>query len=484
VERLPTGVPGLDEVLGGGLPVGAAVLVAGPPGAGKTVLAQQVAFHHAAAGGRALFLTTLSESVDKLVRHGTGFAWFDPARLGREIAYLSLYDPIQADGLGGAVELVVREARAAGATLLVLDGMRAVHDLAPPVEVRRFLFRLGGQLALLGTTTLLVGEYALEETDRFAEFTIVDGVLRLARARVGARSARTLEVVKLRGVAALDGRHGFAIGSDGITVFPRQTALVQAVPYAIGDDRLSTGDPGLDAAVGGGLLAGSLTLLAGTPGTGKTLLGLQFLAAGRAGGQRGLLVTLDESRPHLERKAAAFGLADGGPFFDGARLDMLHAPAVELDPDALAARLRAAVGRGVARVVVDGVGGLEATVPPGPLAEYVVSVGNFLRGAGATTVLIQDELALVGAPIHVGNAAFAAAMDTVVLLRHLVVGNRLAVATLVAKVRDSAFDPTLRYHAIGPAGYRLGDAVGPEASLATVAPVGAPPRGAAPSGPV
>jgi circadian clock protein KaiC len=474
MERVSTGVPGLDAVLGGGVPVGATLLVAGPPGTGKTVLAQQIAFHHAAEGGRVVYLTTLSETVDKLVRHGASLSWFDPARLGREITYLNIFDALQAEGPGAAAALAVRELRAAGATLLVMDGLRTIHDLTSPHEMRRFLVGLGGQLGFLGATAVLVGQYSADETDGFAEFAVVDGIVVLARKRAGTRTARTLEVAKLRGAGVIDGPHSFAIESDGITLFPRQTALVQAVPYEVGPDRLSIGDEGLDAAMGGGLLTGSLSLLAGTPGTGKTLLALQFLASARDRGERGLLITLDESRPHLERKAAVFGLADAGPFFDGARVQMLHAPAVELDPDALAAAVRGAVAQAVTCVVLDGVSALEATMSAAALAEYVVSLTSFLRGAGATTVMIQDELTLVGSPIHVGNAAFAASMDNVVLLRHVVVGNSLAIATLVAKVRDSAFDPALRYHAIGPAGYRLGEPVGPEASLATVAPVGAP----------
>src|SRR5438477_12925445 len=108
MERLTTGVPGLDVVLGGGLPSRTIVLIGGPPGAGKTVLAEQILFHHAAAGRRGLFLTTLSEPHDKLIRHASGFGWFDPTRIGREVEFLSLYETALARRLGLALELIVR----------------------------------------------------------------------------------------------------------------------------------------------------------------------------------------------------------------------------------------------------------------------------------------------------------------------------------------------------------------------------------------
>jgi circadian clock protein KaiC len=457
VERVSTGVPGLDEVLAGGLPRGTVTLVGGRPGAGKTVLTQQILHHHVREGGRGLSLTTLSEPSDKLLRNIEGFAWFDPAVVGGGVVYLSLHQAIQEQGVAGAVEMVVREARRQRATFLVIDGFRAVHALAgSEVAVRRFVFDLGGQLGLLGVTTLLAGEYGREDTARFPEFTIADGVVALELGLDGVRETRTLQVAKLRGSGYLDGLHPLRIDDAGARVFPRQTAVARVTPYRIGDERVSTGVAGLDAMLGGGLLRNTMTLVLGTPGTGKTLLGLQFLDEGRCRGEPALLVTCDESPEHLELKAAHFGLGEGR--FFGPGVGVIYAPSVELDVDELAARIREAVAaRGVRRVVVDGVGNLEAALAPGRLNDYVVSLINYVRGQGITAMHIRDVPQLAGGPLNVGGLTYSATSDNVVLMHHVDLGGRLGYVTSVVNTRDSAFDHVVRHHTIDAGGIRIGE---------------------------
>jgi circadian clock protein KaiC len=351
----------------------------------------------------------------------------------------------------------VREVRAQRATLLVIDGFRAVHDLAASeLDVRRFIFELGGQLRMLETTTLLVGEYAPTDSARFPEFTIVDGIVLLDLGLGHVRETRTLQVTKLRGSGYLGGRHSFEITPDGAQVYPRQTAVARVTPYRLTDRRLSTGVEGLDAMLGGGILENAATLLVGTPGTGKTLVGLRFLEEGRRLGEPGLMVTCDESPEHLELKAAHFGLG-GGRYFDGL-VDVLYAPAVEMDVDALAARIRAATAaRGLRRIVIDGATNLESALDPARLNDYVVSLINYFRGHDVTSVYIRDVSQLAGGPLSVGGLTFSATACNVVLMHHIDLGGRLGYVVSVVKTRDSAFDPVVRHYAIDLDGIHVGE---------------------------
>jgi circadian clock protein KaiC len=457
---LATGVPGLDTVLGGGLPEGALLMIGGPPGAGKTVLAEQIAFHHVAGGRHALILTALSEPNEKLIRHIEGFSWFDRGRLGREIELLSLHEIVERDGITAAQEMIAGWARRHRGGLVVLDAIRGLSELGDdPLAFRKFLFGLGGQLGVLGATGLITGEYDRAKSGRLVEYTIVDGIVSLQLQLQRRRHLRSLEVVKLRGADFLNGAHTLCIDADGVSVYPRHTAIARVTDYAMGDGRTSTGIGGLDAMLRGGLIDHSLTLMVGTPGVGKTLLGLQFLADGARRGEPGLIATLDESPAHLEQKARRIGLDRAGrPFFDGELLDALWAPAVELDPDVLAARLRATVAaRPIRRVVLDAFSNLEPILGPDDLADYVVALTNFLRGHGVTSLLIRDVIELVGSTVSVGGLTFAATADNILVLRHVEIDNRLARVISVVKTRDSDFDPAVRRYSIGDDGLGIGE---------------------------
>jgi circadian clock protein KaiC len=457
VDRLITGVPGLDEVLGGGIPKGGIFLIGGQPGVGKTVLTQQLMYHHARLGGRGLFLTTLSEPVDKVLEHNQGFAWFDRALVGGAVAYLSIYDAVQQDGIANAVDVVVREMRRQEATLLIVDGFRAVHDLVDSeVDVRRFIFELGGRLRMLDATTLLVGEYSPTDSARFPEFTIVDGIVLLDLGLGQVRERRTLQVTKLRGSAYLGGRHAFEITGEGTRVYPRQTAVARVTPYRLTNRRISTGVADFDQMLGGGMLENSATLVVGTPGTGKTLLGLRFLDEGRRLGEPGAMVTCDESPEHLELKASHFGLG-GGRFFDE-KVHCIYAPAVEMDVDALAARIREAIAaHGLRRIVIDGAANLESALDPSRLNDYVVSLINYFRGHDITSIYVRDQHQLSGGPLNIGGLTFSATACNVMLLHHVDLGGRLGFVVSVVKTRDSAFDPVVRHFRIDLDGIHVGE---------------------------
>jgi circadian clock protein KaiC len=458
VERLTTGVTGLDLVVGGGLPEGGLLFLGGPPGAGKTLLSEQIAFHQASEGHSSLIVTALSEPHDKMIRHAEGFRWFDWSRVGREVEFLSLYQTIQDEGLSGAMDLILRTVHERQATLLVFDGFRGLRDIGgDELSVRRFVFELGGKLGLLGATCLLVGEYVRDGMEHYPELAIADGIVMLSNDVVGVSHQRWLEVVKLRGTDFLTGRHRFEIGPDGIVVFPRQASLVREAEYTIGAERLAIGVPGLDAMIGGGLRAHSVSLLLGTPGTGKTLLALHFLAQSARQGERAIMVTFHESPAHLRAQAEGLGLVEP-ELFDSGMIQIMHEVPVELNVDRVAASIRAELERGgVRRLAIDSLTNFEYALDAAIQADYLTALTTYLRTQRVTTLLVKEIAELAGAPLTLAGLTVSVTVDNILLLRHVELDGQLERVVSVIKIRDSDFDTTVRRYRIGPDGVTIGE---------------------------
>lgn len=457
MDRLSTGIAGLDQILNGGIAAGSSLIIAGPPGAGKTILAEQMMF--SATGHRSVFFTILSEPHLKLIQYLAGFAWFEPARIGREIEYLSLYPTLRSEGTGPTLALIVQKVRETAATFVVLDAFRGLRDLVDDArETRRFLFDLGGQLGLLGATLVITGEYTRSDVTRSPECTLVDGIILLDAGLKDVQLIRSIEVLKFRGSDFLAGRHTVRIGPNGVVVYPRQEAIARMTSYRMGNGRVRTGVLDLDRMLGGGLIEHSCSVVIGTRGVGKTLLGLTFLGAGLRQGERGVMVSLDEAPAHLEQKTQQFGLGPPAqPFFDGERLRMIWEPAVELLPDVLATRLRNVVeGGGVRRVVLDAFTNLESALDPERLSDFIVSLTNYLRGHGVTTLLIKDVHAGDRFGGNLSGPTFATTADNLLVLWDVGGVERAERRVRVVKTRDSAFDPRAHAYVITAAGFQIG----------------------------
>src|SRR5512146_2151330 len=313
LERVSTGVAGLDEVLGGGIPARSITVVSGEPGAGKTVLALQMLFHAARQGKRSLYFTTLSEPSLKLVRHMQGFRFFDPRLLDERVRIVDLGSTLRAHDPEAALAMVARRVEHSEPDLVVIDSFKALHDLAPePLRPRTLTYDLAVEMASWGATTLLVGEYAVGDEGRLPEFAIADGIVRLGTAPHDLTRIRELEIQKLRGSRFVPGVHLFEIDEAGIAFFPRvRTPAAPAAEPSPGSPRtpLSTGVAQLDALLHGGLPPASSTTIMGGTGTGKTLLGLHFLVEGARRGEPGVLFTLEETPDQLRDIASKFPFA-------------------------------------------------------------------------------------------------------------------------------------------------------------------------------
>jgi circadian clock protein KaiC len=266
-DRLSSGSDRLDAILGGGLPRNGIVLIGGNPGSGKTILAQQFVFHNASPDRPAMYLTTVSEPLEKILRYGQSLDFFDPSALGTTVIYEDLGRTLNEDGLAGAMACITELLKQNRPALVVIDSFRALQTYAAdPETFRRFLHELAGRLSALPVTSFWVGEYNSIETSDAPELAIADAIGSLSTDRDGERNQRVLSVMKLRGSTSLSGKHAYRLSSAGIHVFPRMADPVELNRHSGTDERTSSGVPALDAMLSDGYYRGASTLVAGLLG--------------------------------------------------------------------------------------------------------------------------------------------------------------------------------------------------------------------------
>lgn len=457
LDRVPTGIAGLDAVLKGGLFAGTAYIVRGAPGAGKTILANQACFHHVRQGGRALYVTLLAESHGRMLQHMGGLSFFDPAALPDRLAYISGFRILQEAGLPGLLDLLRREVRARRATLLIVDGLLAMGDTAAEdVALRKFIHGLQVHASTQGCLALLLMNGSRSE--HHPEHTMVDGLIKLGDERVGDYRQRALEVLKFRGSAFLQGRHAFSITRDGIVLYPRIEALLAgAQATGVRPGRVSLGVPALDAMLGGGMPPDSSTLLLGAPGSGKTTLGMHYMALSSEQ-EPGLYYGFYETPPEMLANAARIG-CDLRGLQERGHLEIQWQPAAEQILDDVGGRLLEAVRRrGVRRLFLDGAGALMQTaVHRDRVSTFMAALSREFRALGVTTLYTAETANLVGPNLEAPLLGVSAAADNMILLRYVELHARLYRLLSILKTRSSGFDTRLREFRVTDRGIELLD---------------------------
>jgi circadian clock protein KaiC len=276
-SRIKTGNPQADEILGGGFPCNSINILMGQPGTGKTIFAEQLLFHNAKGERPLLYVTTLSEPMNKVVSYVQRFDFFDPGQLGGVIQYEDLGPALSEHGPGALTDWLKDAIKTRSPKVIVIDSFRAIHDLAMSTDdTRRFMSNIAGLLSAYDVTAFLLGEYTQDDIRQFPEFAVADAIVELARQPRSSRDERFMRVLKLRGSSYREGQHAFRITDAGLELYPRLVAPRVPEKYESSVDRIPTGVHGLDDILGGGLLTGSTTLVVGMTGSGKTTLALQF----------------------------------------------------------------------------------------------------------------------------------------------------------------------------------------------------------------
>jgi circadian clock protein KaiC len=457
INRLASGVPGLDEVLGGGLPEFSFNLIAGQPGCGKTTLAHQMMFALATPERSALYFTVLGEPPLKMLRYQQQFDFFDHEAINHSIRFVNLSEEAMAGDLDRVLRRIVDEVTQQSPAYVFVDSFRSVAlasegDGSPHNRLQQFVQQLGMLMTSWQATTFLIGEY-FTETDANPVFTVSDGLIWLRQSVQRNSMVRKMEILKMRGQPTLPGLHTFRIGTAGIEVFaparvatPIDAAALQHAP------RRLMGVPGLDDMLGGGLPSGYSLLVAGPSGSGKSILAAAFLAEGARCGETGVIAAF-EQHPNRSRNRVITDLVESG------RVGLVDNRAPDLSIDEILFMLLREINRLKAtRVVIDSLSGFELALAPTFREDFRESLSNLvtaLAGAGVT-VLMTSELEDRYTDLRFSPYGTAFMTDAIIVQRYIEVDSRLRRVMAVVKVRASAHSNQLREFSIGAGGIRMG----------------------------
>ena len=453
--RISTGNAQTDVVLGGGFPANSINIVMGLPGTGKTVFAEQLLFHNAAEGRPAVYVSTLSEPMSKMVSYVQRFSYFDENKLGTQILYEDIGPLLSSDGLSALVPWLAQLIKTTSPKLIVIDSFRAIHDLATSVpETRRMVSDLAGLLSAYDSTVFLLGEYTIEDVQRYPEFAVSDSIVQLARQPLGSRDERYLRVLKLRGSAYREGQHAFRITNDGIQLYPRLVSPRVATTYTPQSTRTSIGVPGLDEMLDGGVWGGTTTLLVGPTGSGKTTVAMHFALEGVARKEPTLYVNFQENPAQLARSFANLG-ADMNAAREGG-LEFMYVSPVELQIDSIVVGIFERIKDGtIRRVVVDAVGDLiTAASDTQRLHDYLYSLVQHFAVNGVTSLLTFESGITPYGGVDAHEQRFSYMSDNVLSIA-LGGEERTRRTIRVNKTRNSGHDPVVRQLEISSAGARV-----------------------------
>jgi circadian clock protein KaiC len=455
LPRYETGSEGLDRILGGGFITGSTYIVQGPPGAGKTILANQFCFHHAMHGRNALYVSLLAESHHRMMAFMQGFGFFDASLISRRVSYISAFNSLQTGGLDGLLRLMKEEMRRSEADVVVLDGVFAARDVADSEHAyRRFIHELQGITNSQNCVMMLLTHQ--EQQPSSPEHTMVDGWISLHDDLQGFVAYRTLQVCKQRGSDFLGGKHAFRIAAPGLLVFPRLESTLLRLP---GTDsktgRLRSGVAGLDTMLAGGLPACSSTLVMGPTGSGKTTLGLQFLSLATPK-EPALLLSFYETPTRLTLKAKSIGVDFSGMLENGALVIMWYPPTEIIVDEVAHDLLRSVKHKGIKRIFVDGVVALrDCLVPSNRLPGLLNALNKGVRELGAT-IVYGSEVRQVFMPDKLPSDEISAMIDNLLVLSYSEQGDLLQRRLAVLKLRDSTFDAHAHELYIGESGLSFG----------------------------
>jgi circadian clock protein KaiC len=462
-DRVSSGSERLDSILGGGLPRNGINLIMGLPGSGKTILAQQYAFHNATQDRPVMYLSTVSEPLEKILRYGQTLSFFDRGTIGTAVLYEDLGGILNEKGLSGALDRISELLKERRPGMIIIDSFKALHPYAHRDEdFRRLLHDLAGRLSAFPATSFWVGEYDYHEIAGSAEFAVADAILCLSMERAGEREMRVLQVIKLRGSDFLSGRHAYRLSGHGLEVFPRLADPADQGQYELPDTKISSGIPILDQMLGRGYWPGASTLVVGPSGSGKTLMSLHFIFAGALTGETGVIATLQENAAQLERIVNGFGwsLSEEG-------VELMYRAPVDLYLDEWVHELLETVQRtGARRLMIDSLGDLRATASDETrFREYIYSLLQRCSRQGISVMMTQEVGELFGVT-RLSEYGISHVADNVVLLQFLRGESRVKRGVTVMKTRASAHDPQIREFEITANGFVVGNHFPAEQDLA------------------
>ena len=467
IAKLPTGIPGLDAVLGGGLPEFSFNLLAGGPGCGKTTLAHQIMFANATVDRPALYFTVLGEPPLKMLRYQQQFGFFDADKVNGCIRFIHLGKDLVEGGLTKVLDRIVREVNAASPRLVFVDSFRSIvaenaERTAREMDLQHFVQSLALHLTSCEATTFLIGEYLEPEAESNPIFTVADGIFWLHQSEIRNSVVRRLQIVKMRGQKEIPGFHTVRISDEGIRVFPRLPNPAEpssVLPGATGA-LLKTGVSGLDKMLGGGIPAGYSVMLAGPSGSGKTVLSSQFIVEGIKQGEPSVIAVF-ERRPEDYLKTTPRGQEIGELTRQG-KIKLVYIRPLDLSVDETLEQIRAQViAVGAKRVVIDSLSGFELALAPAfreDFRESLYRMVGALTNLGVT-VMLTVEVSDSFTELRLSPHGISFLTDGIILQRYSELDGELQKVMSVVKLRARKHAKELRAYEITDRGIVVGEAL-------------------------
>jgi circadian clock protein KaiC len=463
IRRLKTGVPGLDNLLGGGLPEYSFNLIAGTPGSGKTTLAHQIMFSLSGPDNRALFFTVLGEPALKMLRYQQQFPFFSFDKVNESIRFVNLSAELLDGNFDNVLARISSEVKDYSPGLVFVDSFRSVVQASRQNEqgasdLQKFVQQLGLQMTSWQATTFLIGEYLTPEAESTPVFTVADGILWLSQNLQRNSMVRKMQVVKMRGQAQVPGLHTFRITDEGIQVFPRaiievDSTVESAIKTSTGEKRIAMGVPGLDEMMGGGLPVGYSLLVVGPSGSGKTVLATEFLAEGARLGETGVIAAFEKSPNQLlGNKLQAMVNSGSVGIIDTRSLDL------SID-ETLHDLIKIITQMKATRVVIDSLSGFELALAPEFSEDFRGSLYRMIAKLTSmgVSVLMTFELEDRYTDLRFSQFGSAFLADAILVQRYVEISGQFKRIFSVVKVRGSAHSKDIHLFDITSEGIVVGE---------------------------